>query len=274
MSLLHKIARYIINFVCLSISITLTIYFFFGLSENLIFRFAVIPAVIVIECLCQYILSLGRFMLKNKKFIRAALLIIAYVWYLVVFALFSGMSYFNTEIAAKEKAASKIVFAESTERQKWEQNNILIESLNKQLLTESKTGYGSRSKEVMEQIGQLKAEQAELEAKFRQVTTSPQQEIVDVFGALADTFGLPANTLKIFVFGTVIMFIYLGLTLTNWEIDFNVSDEGENATNQNLDACPICGKTFPPKTNKIYCSPKCRLTAFRINKEADLQEVK
>ncbi|MGE5607174.1 MAG: hypothetical protein ACM3YE_15975 [Bacteroidota bacterium] len=274
MNKLHIAFRFLINIVCLALSTSLIIHFLYNLSDDPIYRIAVFPAVIVIELLAQYVLSMGRFYLKKKKYITGGALILCFVWYLVSFALFSALAYFNTEIAAQEQILVKTAFTEDINRQKWQQNNILIESLNKQLLTEAKSGYGSRSVEIMKQIEKLKNEQKELSQRFEKGATEPGKLPVDMFGSLAALFRFPVNLLKIFVFGTLVLFIYLGLTLTNWDIHFSVSDDRENATNQKMDTCPVCGKPFPPKTGKIYCTDKCRLKAFRINKEAEPQGVK
>lgn len=272
MSLLHRIFRYIINAVCLTTSISLTIYFFSSLSDNKVFQVAIIPIVITLESLAQYLLSFARWNWSNKRRIKACILFLVYGQYLLVFALFSGLSFFVAEIDTRETIASRVVFAETKAQEKYNQNTALIDTLNRQLLTEAETGFGTRSKGIMEEIDKLKQEQKELLEKF-QKSIIPEA-VTNVFTAMGKVLHMSADLLKIIVFATVILLIYVGLVVTSWNLKFTVSNEAENATDQNLDTCPICGKTFPPKTNKIYCSPKCRLTAFRINKEADLQEVK
>ena len=221
----HKVIRYTINLICLTLSISLTIYFFSSLSDNQLFRLAVVPATIIIECLAQLILSLARYRLRQRALHRALPLFICYAWYLIVFALFSGISFFVTEIAVTEKLERDVTFSRGVTEERWEQNNSLIETLNRQLETEAETGFGPRSRAIMEEINRLREEQREMEAEFAsQATRNVEDEgavaKISTFSAVAGVFRLSPSFLKVFVFGTIVMFIYIGLTLTNWDIDF------------------------------------------------------
>lgn len=304
MQLVHKIIRYTINLACLTISTGLIIKFLQSLSNDPIYMVAVVPLSILVEVLAQLSLSKGLFNWKNHHKIASVVFLAMFTLYLICFAMLSAIAFFNAEIMAQESAGERVKFAESAERDKWASNNQLIASLNKQLETESKTGYGDRSTAIMEQIAKLKTEQKELESKFNRDSTT--QKLIDTFSELALTIGIPANILKIIVFGTLILFIYYGSIVTSWEIDFGVTENkaavtsvtrsvtGKNkpvtpvtnfvtdktesvtsftksvtpVTNDAVTRCPICNEPFIPKNNKVYCSNKCKQEAYRQREEA------
>jgi hypothetical protein len=199
----------IVHIVCLTLSIFLSIQFFFDLSPDLFYRVTVCPIVTAIEWMAQYILSLARRCWRKRRIFQALLLSFVYACYLLVFAFLSGMSYFVTELATTEYAA----FVQETTRLQWEQNNAQLEILHQHLLTESKTGYGRQSREIMEEIKLLEREQRELEEWF-----ATKKPIINKFTALSTVLGLSAELLKALSFGVAIGLLYVGLTITNPDI--------------------------------------------------------
>lgn len=236
------VIKRIIWFVCLTISIGFTIQFFYKYSGDPVFRGVVVAVVITVENLAQHIWGLALIAWRSRQHLRAVLLSGTYAWYLIVFALLSGMSYFVDELAGKEVAMEQVAFQQQVNRQKWSQNADIIGSLNKQLSTEADTGFGARSRAIMDEIARLQAEQAALEASFEVAETEVE---IDTFAALAELFGIPAEKLKLFVFGTAVMFIYLGLMLTNPETDQRATKENQSDPQWFFDQLDSTGQVFP-----------------------------
>ena len=118
---MKTVIKRIIWGVCLIISIGFTIQFFHSFSEDSVFRGVVIVVVIAVENLAQYIWSLAVMAWRCRQYLRAVLFTGTYIWYLVVFALFSGMAYFVDELAGKEQVMEQTAFQQQVNRQKWEQ---------------------------------------------------------------------------------------------------------------------------------------------------------
>lgn len=238
---MKTVIKRIVWVVCLTISIGFTIQFFYSFSEDSFFRAVVVAVVIAVEGFAQYVWGLALAAWKNLQF-KAVFLTLAYALYLVVFAFLSGLSYFVDELAVKEQGMEQAAFQQQVNRQKWEQNNKLLDTYNKQLEFEAATGRGRNSKEIEAKIEALKAEQSILEASFEVAETEVE---VDTFAALAELFGIPAEKLKLFVFGTAVMFIYLGLMLTNPETDQRATKENQSDPQWFFDQLDSTGQVFP-----------------------------
>lgn len=263
--MIFKIVRWTINLTCLTMSISMSIYFFQALLDNSMYQIALIPIVIILEILAQYILSKARFFKRYKeKRTQAFGLFFLYIWYLLVFALFSGVSFFIGESAKVEKVDQLFAFSQNMNMEKWNNNNALLATLNAQLITEAKTGYGPRSRSIMQEIKQVKEEQLELEKLFNSqpIQMAGDEEVeaesskkvhVNVFTEVARVFGMSPNFLKRFVFGTIVLFIYLGLALTNWNFRF----------------CLTCGNIIRGSSNRLYCSTRCRREGGEVKQKKE-----
>ncbi|EGO65407.1 hypothetical protein [Acetonema longum] len=136
----------------------------------------------------------------------------------------------------------------------------------------------------MAELEKLTAEQKELAAS---ITNSPAATVApkSLFRGLSETTGQPESLFKVLVFGTLVLVLYLGQILTAWRVDvvdtiknetiaarretsetpdavLDVSEE-ERQSEEEPTICPQCGKPFPAVKGKKYCSPNCRLQAFR-----------
>ena len=178
---------------------------------------------------------------RGRQYLRAVLFTGTYVWYLVVFALFSGMSYFVDELAGKEQAIARVAFQQQVNREKWAQNQALLDTHKKQLEFEAATGRGKNTREIEAKIEVLKAEQTILEASFEVV----EELEVDTFSALGELYGIAPEKLKLFVFSTAVAFIYLGLMLTNPETDQRATKENQSDPQWFFDQLDSTGQVFP-----------------------------
>lgn len=274
--MLQKILIRVIWFVCLALSIALSIFFFLSLSKVSYYQKIIPVAVITVESLAQIILSYGKAEWRAGLYGRAIVKMFLYSVYIIFFGILSGLSYFMSHIAANERVVDNIARQETVLREQWEQNNRLIESLNKHLLTEGETGFRRRSETIMNEIKRLKDEQSQLIAKIESAV--PQEETMDIFRDMAEVIGISANKLKLASFGVFLVFIYAGLIILNPNVTIVISDVTKNTTNSVTGVtgaiakkpasvtgvtgqCPVCNG--PLKPGQTYCGNRCRQKAFR-----------
>jgi hypothetical protein len=125
---------------------------------------------------------------------------------------------------------------ETINRQKLLQINQTIDNLNRQLVSESKTGYGARSKDIMEQLDKLSAEQSELQKSFSETSGKVLKVSKNVFGSLGKVLGVPTNFLKVVIFGTSIAMLCLILIITSWDIKIDTDTVGKPTTQREVSA--------------------------------------
>lgn len=187
----------------------------------------------------QYILSLGK--AKWQKggvgpILTAALYFFFYSIYVFVYALPSALGFFVAEIAVQEEAAAAVVMEKSVLEEQFAINQQTITALNRQLEHEAETGYGARSRAIMEQLTRLREEQKEIQEKLfggvvdksfgkeSSGTLQTSRKVSkDAFKALTEVLNsfipITENLLKMIVFSTTILMLYLGLILTAWDVD-------------------------------------------------------
>ncbi|HBF36027.1 MAG TPA: hypothetical protein DDW50_01760 [Firmicutes bacterium] len=299
MSIAHRIFRYVIYAVCLVISTSLIMYFLYHLSNNRIYHWGVPVGVIAVELLAQYFLSLGKSKIKAKRYLQGILLISIYVFYVLLFGVLSAIGFFAAEISSNISVTTKVQRIDNMAQKRYDQIDDLIASLNLQMTTEAKTGFGKNSQAVLGEIKRLKTEQSAL---MDQMNKESKQENtaapVDAFSALAKMIGVNANILAIIIFGSLCLFVYTGLTVCNP----NLSLDETNSNNETIETinpivetkkfklkrndetkiknletdklknetvkrdnetkiCPVCGETFPAK--RKHHNDKCRLKEWR-----------
>lgn len=296
MSNSHKVFRNIIYSICLVISTSLIMYFLYHLSNNPIYHYCVPAGALAVEFLAQYFLSLGKNKFKSKKYLQGVLLISIYAFYVLLFGVLSAVAFFAVEISANISSAAKVEQFDTMAREQYNRNNELISSLNLQMTTEAKTGFGSNSRAILAEINRLKEEQALLIGQMNQKkgqTGTP----VDSFSALSELLGVKANILALIIFGSLILFVYVGLTVCNPDLEFgvtgNVTDETgkvtvtdetvkhiakkpvtrnsnkvtvKHATDVTGDLC-VCGCGRPRTGRGLYFSGACRTRLSRRNKK-------
>lgn len=296
----NRLTQWTANKFFLSVSISLTISFFNGMTQDLIFRRIMPVMVTFIENLAQNILSRGRYYLKLGKVTgdkaaktMARLMIFLYAWYLLVFGFFSGLAYFVSTVKVTEKTIVQKEMAQKITLEEWKLNMGIAEALTGHLKTESETGYGSRSQTVMSELGKAKQELQRLRDSL-DVTEPVTFQDIDQFQAVAEVFGWPGNVFKIFIFGTLVAFNYIGLILTNPDYK-PVTKRNERGAPTDTEepvtrlvtqdvtpgpvavtpavpvteysTCPVCNSKFPAVPNKEYCDEACKQKAYRLRKK-------
>lgn len=294
----NRLTQWTANKFFLSVSISLTISFFLGMTEDLIFRRIMPVMVTVIESQAQNILSRGRYYRKVWKETRdkaarrmSWIMIFLYVWYLSVFGFFSGMAYFITTLKATEKTIAQQEMLERITLQEWEVNIGIAQALTGHLETESETGYGFRSQSAMSELNKTKEELQRLKDSLA-VTEPVTFQDIDQFQAVAEVFGWPGNVFKIFIFGTLVAFNYIGLILTNPDYKPVTKRNERGAPTEEpvtrlvtqdvtpgpvavtpavpvteYSTCPVCNSKFPAVPNKEYCDEACKQKAYRLRKK-------
>ncbi len=104
---------------------------------------------------------------------------------------------------------------ESIVQKQIKQNNDQIETLNLTLSSETETGYGTRSKEIIAQIANLKRENERLRGTLKTTSISKRSLEKDHFGLLGRIYGIPGNRAMIYVFGAAVVMLYIGLMITS-----------------------------------------------------------
>lgn len=228
-----------INLIFLGLSCAMSIYFLSQITTNILVKGIIIVFVIVYEVTMQYILSLGK--AKWQKggvgpILTAALYFFFYSIYVFVYALPSALGFFVAEIAVQEEAAAAVVMEKSVLEEQFAINQQTITALNRQLEHEAETGYGARSRAIMEQLTRLREEQKEIQEKLfggvvdksfgkeSSGTLQTSRKVSkDAFKALTEVLNsfipITENLLKMIVFSTTILMLYLGLILTAWDVD-------------------------------------------------------
>jgi hypothetical protein len=182
-----KSMKLTINLIFLSISIFLSTYFMVQLTDNPYIRAGIAVFAIGLEAAMQYVLALGKAYFKRYGWakLQALILFACYALYILIYNIPSAVGFFVMEIDTQEQAATKVEMVETINRQKLLQINQTIDNLNRQLASESKTGYGARSKDIMEQLDKLSAEQSELQKSFLETSGKVLKVSKNVFGSLA-----------------------------------------------------------------------------------------
>ena len=272
------VLKHTINIVFLLISIFLSTYFMIQLSNNPFIQAGIAVFAIGLEAAMQYVLALGKAYFKKLGWakLQALILFICYACYILVYNIPSAVGFFVMEIDVQEQVAAKVWMAETISRQRLEQIGTTINNLNLQLTKEAETGYGNRSRAIMEQLERLSKEQKRLQGTFSGHRDTEVSK--NVFSSLEGVIGVPGNVLKIVIFGTSILMLCVILIITSWDIklpsinqDIPVTVTPRNDVTRNIvtvtdndNACPVCGG--PAKPGGVYCSDKCRVAAYRERK--------
>jgi hypothetical protein len=238
MPLNHKHLKPVINAVFLTLSCFLITYFLIQLTDNLLMKIGVGLFAIALDVFMQYVLGLGKSYFKTQKF-RAVILFACYAAYVIIYAVPSAIGFFAVEIATQEQATAKTEIAATINRQRLTQINQTVKALNAQLTKEAGTGYGPRSQNILTKIEALTNEQKQIESSFSAPWRSKNVP-KNIFGSLGQVFGIPANILKIFIFGTSVLMLYLGLILTSWDVRIEVNIQAEKTSSVNVTSEKIC----------------------------------
>jgi hypothetical protein len=234
-----KSMKLTINLVFLSISIFLSTYFMVQLTDNPFIRAGIAVFAIGLEAAMQYVLALGKAYFKRCRWakLQALILFTCYAVYILIYNIPSAIGFFVMEIDTQEQAAAKVEMVETINRQRLEQIDKTINNLNRQLAWEADTGYGARSKAIMEQLDKLSVEQLKLQKSFSETSGKTSKTLKvqkNVFGSLEKVLKVPANLLKVVIFGTSIAMLCLILIITSWDVEIDTDMAGKPAVQREV----------------------------------------
>lgn len=172
--------------------------------------------VLNLEVAMQYILALGKFKFKKDK-VQAILLFFCYFLYVVIYNIPSGAGFFLAEMNIQDEVYYKNQAIERQYEIRLEEIRVTMEKLNLQLETEAKTGFGNRSKNIIEQMDKLSKEREKL---FEALSKVPEvQEVTkNPFQSLAEVLDVRSNILAAIVFSTSMLLLCVILIITSWDL--------------------------------------------------------
>lgn len=211
-----KVLKLTINLIFLTISISLSAYFMINLTNNNFIKIGLVIFVINLEAAMQYILALGKQKFITKRRVQALLLFVCYAMYVIIYNIPSGVGFFLAEMDIQDTIYYKAEFLDNVNQQRLKQIDTTINNLNLQLQTESKTGYGSRSKAIVEQIDKLLKEQSELSKTISEV---PKVIITkNPFQSLSNALKVRTHLLAAIIFGVSMLMLCVVLIITSWDL--------------------------------------------------------
>lgn len=221
LNMTERAFKNILNLSFLTLSSILIVYFLVQLTSNLVIKIGIAIFAVILEVFMQYLLSTGRNRWRIKRRLQASLLFFFYGLYVLAYAVPSATGFFMAEINAQEQTSARVEMVEDLDKERLQQISSMIQTLNAQLLTESKSGYGQRSQLIMDEIKRLSEEQIAIQNSFK--TPPPTQTVVakDLFKVMGSVFQIPGNVLKMIIFSISVLMVYVGLIMTNWDLSFS-----------------------------------------------------
>lgn len=214
--MIMKALKLIINLIFLTISISLSAYFMIHLTNNTYIRIGLVIFVLNLEVAMQYILALGK-QKYNKHKVQAVLLFICYAAYVFIYNVPSGVGFFLAEMDIQDKVYYQNETLEKQNQVRLKEIEKTMANLNRQLETEAETGFGNRSKSIMEQMDKLLKEREKL---FEVLSKVPEvQEVTkNPFQSLSKVLKVRSNVLAAIIFGTSMLMLCTILIITSWDL--------------------------------------------------------
>jgi hypothetical protein len=224
--------RYIFQAIFLFFSCYLLVNYLTGLVDDPAVKKGIAAFGICLDVAMQFIiLARAKFNWRKgswskKGFIKyrvtSLLLFILYAIYVIFYAVLSAVGFFLVEVDKKEATIAEMKTTQSDNQQRLQEIADEIKALNLQLVTESKTGYGSNSKAIIARKDNLIAERERIKSSNRESLTVQEkvyQSAANSFHTLSSNMGIPSNILKLMVFGISVIMLYVFIILTSWEIE-------------------------------------------------------
>jgi hypothetical protein len=212
----NKYLRIFINVICLIITGSTIIYTFIQLHDNPLAKIIIIASVIVAELVYNY--SFGLTMAYNKikddkRYMFGAICTV----YLLTFAIPSAIVFFTAEMSSAEQIATNKADTAEINKKEIKDINEQIVVWKGELKKEAKTGIGSNMRFANDQITTLTKQRDELKQQTYS-TTEPKNNTKTAFLTLQTVYHIPANVIKIIMFGVLILFSYIGQGLNYWQV--------------------------------------------------------
>ncbi len=212
-----------VNWTFLSLSICLSAYFLYYMSKNPVVQVVSIIFAIMYELANKYIISAGRTQFKKGggHIFNALILFLIYGVY-ICYNVLSGAGFFITEIAVQDRTAAKTEMVEMINRQKLDQLNRSIDTLNRALEVEVETSFRSRSAAI---TAELREREAERETLLSDIASAPVEKTQErnPFRDLSKALGVSMNRLVSWVFCMIMVGICVILIVTSEDLPDDTS---------------------------------------------------
>lgn len=139
-----------------------------------------------------------------------------YVWYVIVFALLSGIGFFATEIKTQELQSENIEQINTNNQTRITQLFGSIDSVDAQMLKEGNTGVGKIYRGLeKKKLGYETELKLRLEGKLNPVQTVTKIQTKDMFSNVSEVlWGFPKYIILLLMFGSALAMIYIDLALS------------------------------------------------------------
>ena len=225
---MSKAQKKVINKILLWVSIGASTYIFAQMTDIYLVQGLFFALIAIYEIVMQGVLGVGLILIRQGKWriLPGILCILLYVGgYVGIYAVPTAMGVFLLHV---DRQAVK---AEITQAEYDVQKRILdldlesMENYNLQMKTESKTGYGRQSEKVTEEQNKLRAGLDTGLARFREVSREKTKVSINVFESLSEVIEpikkVSPTTIKLVMFMTLFLGMYLGLIFTHEEFEFS-----------------------------------------------------
>ena len=212
------------------LSCGLLVYFYISITDHLLLKIIFGIAAFYVDLLAwriwgtahsysELIKTTADKNLKKSYHWRAGVLRFYLVIYLILCSGPADVSFFISELTAKEKMAGQVEFDTAAAQNRINVIDELTRAYGLQMVAEAqKKGYGNRSEAITNQLTALAKERVELSESLKNPPGVFKTVYVNPFDGLAGALGIPSVWLKIQQFLVLVFMIQLGLLLNPWAV--------------------------------------------------------
>lgn len=214
----------------------LTIYGLIHIASNTILQIIIGIIAFVLDLYMLYVLAKAQNLWKTKIDInkwKACGFFLVYTAYTVIYVFLFAVGFFMTELDANEQIVERINTRNEIVLNKIKTNQSEIDAYVIAFKAENETTLGKKAKEIEEKINKLKAENQELELSLAQTSQGNVEVSKNFLLSLQKVLGWSVRTLKILLFGLLVVLMQFSLISSSTSI--KISDNIEKQTN-NLSA--------------------------------------
>lgn len=278
--------RKIVNRSFIALSISLSGYFLYFLSDNPIISIICVVVAIMYELGNKFVLVEAIKHYKENRKSYARFLFFIYSLY-IIYNILSGAGFFINEIAVQDQAVVQTELDISFHKSQLHQIEKRIETLNHALEVEIETGFGSNSKRITEELKLLEDKQRESQDKILSKPVGEMQR-KNPFRGLAHALRVSVNFLMVSVWVMVMTGICTIIIITTEGFYEDLTGK-QGAVTKTLSVTPrntskktvtlqetdkgvtterlcICGCGKPVKGKSMYHSGACRTRMSRNKK--------
>jgi hypothetical protein len=187
---------------------------FVQLSDSIFNKIIFIILAIGLDLFSQYVVALSKMYYRRKIYLNAILLFTVYCFYASVVVV-STIGFAIGEVGLKDKTYENVNLKEVQtvkDIQTIEHEIIKLDGFRSGI-----TNYNWRFREISSKISRLQQKKTEL-----QMSLSNKAEVnitKDVYDTLGKSVNISGNTLKIYTFLIIAIFLVVALLITSWDLE-------------------------------------------------------